>query len=633
MSEIKKVSLNIKNDECIQEHFHGAGGVYHAYTFREDFPEREYTDEERNIELKRVKDMELKIARTFFDLVAYKDGAWDWECKEMQALYKWLAKMQELDVHVALNAAWWISGHIFSNIDSPLYDKDPKIAAKNYGKWVSEVVHQLIEIRGFTNIKYLVILTEPNDGCWQFTCEGGELANFKAYELCTRAADRQLRADGRRGIVKFVGPNTGMTDDGDPTMLQWAVEHLDDSIDIYSTHRYMDFYDALSFERETRSGKGSLKLNTPGFRAQQYVKLEPNTDYELSLYAKAAKNSDLNQWQRGFLFGAFEPAEGEGRLIAAGLEGISYLTEDSVVLIPANEISNEWNQYTMRFNTGDKDYAYIGIYHDILPFDETIFYDDVSLHKIGDSRELLENGDFEDRDSTAWLAFKGGIGYTDDKLPLYTDVQMLLKRYLKCVPKDKEFWFDEYNARFFDMYNDPRQGTVLAEIQSAMINAGVNCNLLWSLFDQMWPFCKWDGFDNFVDGDHRFGIMPNLKRSKAPYPAYYAFTLLAKYLGDHDSRIFRGDVTDSVCVSCVQGSDGNYCILAVNGGDEAREVNINLSSELGRDFHRHIYDYQKIKPNYKAQIIGIDKTFEKVEKSIVDTLPAYSLAIYTTRKD
>ena len=153
--------MSINNENCIQENFRGAGGVYHAYTYRADFPDKEYNEEERNIELQRVKDMELKIARTYFDLVAYKDGKWDWECDEMRALYKWLSKMQEFGVEVALNAAWWISGHIFSNQDSPLYDKDPKIAAKNYGKWVSEVVHQLIELRGFTNITYIHLFTEP----------------------------------------------------------------------------------------------------------------------------------------------------------------------------------------------------------------------------------------------------------------------------------------------------------------------------------------------------------------------------------------------------------------------------------------------------------------------------------------
>ena len=633
MLEKNKVSLKINNDNCIQEHFRGAGGVYHAYTFREDFPDKQYTDAERNIELERVKNMQLKIARTYFDLVAFKDGVWDWDCREMQALYMWLAKMQEFDVEVALNAAWWISGHIFTNKDSPLYDENPKVASHKYGAWVSEVVHQLIEVRGFTNIKYLVMLTEPNDGCWQLTCEGGELADFRAYELCVRAADRRLRADGRRQLVKFIGPNAGVLGNGDPKMLEWAVKHLDDSIDIYSSHTYMDYYEDYSLIRETHSGSGSLALSTPGFRAQQYVKLESNTEYELSLYAKAANGSDRSDWKRGFLFGAFETTEFEGTLIAAGLEGISYLTPNSVVSIGVNDITDQWQKYTMRFNTGDKDYAYIGIYHDILPFDATLFYDDVSLHKVNDTTELLENGDFEDNESTAWLAYKGGIGSNDDKLPLYSSVKLMLKRYLRCVPKGKEFWFDEYNVRFYDMYNDPKQGIALAEVQTAFLNSGVNCNLLWSLFDQRWPFCRWDNFDNFVDGDHRFGVMPNLKRSKKPYPAYYAFTLMAKYLGDHHSRIFEGDTCDTVCASCVEGSDGNYSILVVNSGNCEREITINLSSDLNRSLYRHMYDCAKITPEDNAEILGIDKKFDDVKNTIVDIMPANSMAIYTTRMD
>lgn len=633
MSEIKKVSLKINNNNCIQEHFHGVGGIYHAYTFREDYPEKQYTEEECDIELERVKNMELKIARTHFDLMAYKDGKWDWECSEMQALYKWLGKMQEFGVEVALNAAWWISGHVFSNIDSPLYDKNPKMAARNYGNWVSEVVHQLIELRGFTNIKYLIILTEPNDGCWTLSNERDDLPGYRAYELCMRAADRQLRADKRRSLVKLVGPNVGVPDFGNSTMLEWATKNLDDSIDIYSSHTYVDYLENANFKRETHQGKGSLALSIPGFRAQQYVKLEPHTDYELSLYAKAAEGSNTSDWQRGFLFGAFETTESENRLIRAGLEGISYLTKDSVMSIPVNEISDEWKKYTMCFNTGDKDYAHIGIYHDVLPFDSIMFYDSVSLHKVGDTEELIENGDFEDRDSIAWLAFKDGIGHTDDKLPLYSNIKLILKRYLRHIPEGKEFWFDEYNTRFYDIYTNPKQGIALAEVQSAFMNMGVNCNLLWSLFDQIWPFCKWDGFDSFFDGDHRCGIMPNLKRSKTPYPSYYAFTLMSKYMGDHNSKIFEGDARDTVCISCVQGSDGNYAVLVVNSGQNDREIGVNFADGLNRDFYRHLYNSSEIVPDESARIIGVDKKFENVEKSFEDIIPAYSMAIYTTRMD
>jgi len=52
-----------------------------------------------------------------------------------------------------------------------------------------------------------------------------------------------------------------------------------------------------------------------------------------------------------------------------------------------------------------------------------------------------------------------------------------------------------------------------------------------------------------------------------------------------------------------------------------------------RNFARHIYDSAKIVPYDKAEIIGIDKIFENVDKEIIDTLPANSMAIYTTRFD
>ena len=633
MSEIKRISLNINNNNCIQDHFYGAGGIFHAYTFREDFPEYQYTEEERNIELQRVKNMELKVARTFFDLCAYKDGKWDWDNAEMQALYKWLDKMQEFGVEVALNAAWWLAGHIFTNEGSPLYDKDPKVAADNYGAFVSELIHQLIEIRNYKCIKYLIILTEPNDGCWKLSNEREDLPGFTAYGLCAKAVHKHLVADNRRNAVKLVGPNTGVIGDCDPKMLEWVIQNVPECLDIYSSHTYMDYFDTDFKRRETYNGTGSLKLNVPGYRAQQYVKLDPNTEYELEFYAKADDNTNIDELERGFFFGAFEATEIENSFIQAGMQGSSNITENSVTMVNACDISKEWKKYTMRFNSEDKDYAYIGIYHDILPVGAAVYYDAVSLHKVNDDKEIIENGDFEDRKSTAWLAFKGGIGYIDDKLPLYTNVSNMLSRYLRLIPEGKEFWFDEYNARFYDMYTDPLQGIALAEIQAAFLNAGVNGNLLWALLDQHWPFCKWDGFDNFVDGDHRFGITPILKRSLTPYPAYYAFTLISKYIGDHDSKIFEGAVNDSVCVSLVQGSDGNYSVLAVNSGDEAREINLKFDAPINKDFARHLYDSEKLIPDDKAEIIGIDKIFEKVGNEICDIIPANSMVIYTTRID
>ena len=127
--------------------------------------------------------------------------------------------------------------------------------------------------------------------------------------------------------------------------------------------------------------------------------------------------------------------------------------------------------------------------------------------------------------------------------------------------------------------------------------------------------------------------MPNLKRSRVPYPSYYAFTLIAKYLGDRDSRIFEGDANDTICLGCVKGSDGHYCILVVNSGDEQREISINIKEALNRNFYRHMYSSAAVIPNSKAEIIGIDKTFEKVGNVLSDILPANSMAIYTTRMD
>ena len=121
--------------------------------------------------------------------------------------------MQELGVDIALQIGWWSPEDIMGkgpNGDSP-FNKDDiwEHSVQNYAEWVSEVAHQLIEVRGFTNIKYFLLFTEPQRPSPRFN-----LPNTTPYTVwrdCAVAAHNQLVKDGRRNLVKLVGPNEGST--------------------------------------------------------------------------------------------------------------------------------------------------------------------------------------------------------------------------------------------------------------------------------------------------------------------------------------------------------------------------------------------------------------------------------------
>ncbi|MBE9461660.1 hypothetical protein ACFP1I_30560 [Dyadobacter subterraneus] len=236
----KPVQLFVYNDSILSDHFLGVNGVYHGFAYMEDPDVKPMSDEDRELEFSRVKAMDLKIARTWYrpdwacGTNLYND--FDWESKRMKAFYQWLDKMKMLKVDVALQAGWWFTRDTYMNTKIPA-DKakpDPTKDPARYAQWVNESLYQLIKVRGYTNIKYLVLFTEP------LNYRSGIIPeNFSepAYydKVCTEI-DNQLKISNLRSSVKLVGPNSGSTDTA--AYVGWAVGHMNDVIDIYSWHSY-----------------------------------------------------------------------------------------------------------------------------------------------------------------------------------------------------------------------------------------------------------------------------------------------------------------------------------------------------------------------------------------------------------
>ncbi len=627
-----KVNLEIDNTRCVQEHFLGVNAVYHAFAFCPDDSGRAYTPEECEIEMERVTKSGLKIARTYFEYPPYENGKWNWEDANVRGVYRWLKEMKKRNVMVALNLGWWLAYNIFLANEYPFRDDDPAVAADRFGAYVSEAVNEIIVKRGFDNIKYIFLFTEPNGSTRELKRIFGFENEFEPYGLCARAAHRHLTEDGLRSLVKLVGPNAGQPASDRPEMLEWCAENLHDELDVFTTHCYLDVDYSEQPEWEAFSGDYCLRFPVPGFRAQQRVDLEPNTEYEASVWAKATGLTDPVNDKRGFFLGAFHVPwceKGLIRTITAGGDGVSYLTDNSVVNIPATEMSDEWKQYKMRFHSGDHTFGYFGIYHDI-PEEGTVgYYDLASLKKVGDDRELLDNGDFEVVGSTAWLVYEYGFGGKNDPLGEYYFWYHTAESFKKPVPADKDFWFDEYNTRLLDSNELPRKGLSFASAQAGFMNAGVNSSLLWTIFDQQWPNNHWDGFDTFVDGDHRCGTMPNIHRRKEPYPDYYAITLMTRYLGDMDSKVFAGSAGDGICTSCVCSSNGHLAVLAVNVSFEEKEISLNFKEKVNCTFYRHLYDTAAVTPTADADILAADGEYT-VTSTLTDTLPPRSFVVYTT---
>ncbi|MBU4151751.1 MAG: discoidin domain-containing protein [Proteobacteria bacterium] len=444
-------TLSVDRDMVIQENFLGINAVHHGFSYLPESREMGMTDSLRALELARVKAAGIRIARTMYRPDwAMGDGPWlrpDWNSVKMKALYAWLADMQRIGVDVALNMGWWFPRDVIWNRDQHLatYPAD----RDSYCQWVSESIHQIVQVRGFTNVKYIFMFTEPSDG-YGDTPHAKKVWDY--YKDVLLAANRRLVDDGRRHLVKIIGPNTSQA----PLWLDETTRELNDVVDIYASHTY----------------------NLTTYQAW----------YEVALQVKSA------------------------------------------------------------------------------------------VAKTG-----------------------------------------------------KPFWIDEYGVQDIGLRQSGRYGTLLAEANAAFINAGAQTSMIWLLSDQYYPApIKYiTNGDSFLDGKHSWGLFPWLAESSATRPAWDAFVLMSRLLGESGGKVALTKGLVEMPVVAIERDGGGLRVMVVNGGQGRREFAVSLSRPVVAPLHRYVYS-----PEGAPRIrIGKAELLEEAgAQSIQDTLDSGEVAIYSTDK-
>lgn len=442
-------TLSVDRDTVIQEHFLGINAVHHGFSYLPEAREMGMTDSLRAVELARVKASGIRIARTMYRPDwAMGDGPWlrpDWESVKMRALYDWLADMRKIGVDVALNMGWWFPRDVIWNRDQhlPAYPDD----RDSYCRWVSESLHQIVEVRGFTNVKYLFMFTEPSD---RYGDTPRAKPVWEYYKEVMVAVNQRLVDDGRRGLVKIIGPNTSQA-------LSWmdeAAGELNDVIDIYASHTY--------------------NLTT----YQQW--------YDMALQVKAT------------------------------------------------------------------------------------------------------------------------VAHTG-----------------------KPFWIDEYGAQDITFRQSSRYGTLIAEANAAFFNAGSQTSMIWLLSDQYYPepIKHITNGDSFLDGKHSWGLFPWLPESRATRPAWDAFVLLARLMGEAGGKVVRTKGVAELPVAAIVPDGGGLRVLVVNGGKVRREFSLALSRPVPAPFHRYLYSPEG---DPLVRTGTADLLDEAGTQSLQDTLGPGEFVVYST---
>ena len=614
-------NLQIFNSNPVQEDFWGNGAIYHGYAGMPDSAGRIYNEEQCIIEAKRAADMKLKIVRSYYSWWAWdhKTNTWNWDNEIMTPFYKWLQRMKDANITVALNTGWWCPGDLLSNYHagpSPFtVEGDWKASTEKYADWVSETIHQLVEVRGFTNVKILVLFTESQRLAGEPMSE--DMNSFRCWMDCSKAAHEALVRDGRRGLVKLMGPNEGSTVTSE--MLHWVAENSD-FLDIYSSHAYQ--FTAENPYEYVKNGSGIISAGIAGGRTFKPIVLKPNTEYKATIEMFSENEIESHPESR-IIFGVFKDV-GNNDIYYNGLP-LGGITDDSLIYIRPEDIETSKKSYEITFKTADEIKGNIGMFYDI----RTMSSSKICLMSVCDSEgnEVVNNANFGSGLEDWTTLYCGGA------FDAYTDWQKWCKTGMQYVPDNKVFCYDEYNVIYNKDFSRDNHGAEITSTALAFMNCGATFSLLWTVFDQQWPNNHTYNADCFYDGDHRYGVAPNLLRSTIPHKSYYAFSLISKYI-EGGSKVYKGEGEHRLITTMALSENGDITIVVVNRKNEADEFTISFEETIGGiSLERHAFNPATCVPDEKAEIIGTDKVLDNVTTTLTDKIPAFGVQIYTTIKD
>lgn len=235
--------------------FAGIGTNVLPMALMEESRQSGYTQAHWEIECRRFLTIRPRMVRLWFQIDWMTDGKdrFVFDTPKMQAFYQYLDLFAAAGSDVQLNFGWkngraclpWFA---IPGVSKP-YNSAPA-DLEHFAAACSALLQELIDRRGYGNIRYLSFYNEPNGG--DFDTPGDAKAY---YAQLLRAADARLRRDGLRNRVAILGPEEVYS-------LEWFLymaEHADAQLDGYSFHMYDHLCDELPEQilprKEAAAGK------------------------------------------------------------------------------------------------------------------------------------------------------------------------------------------------------------------------------------------------------------------------------------------------------------------------------------------------------------------------------------------
>ena len=260
------VSLSINTKTPKTNLFTGVGKtVYHAFV--SDCMGREYSEEQLDFELTKMREAGITLVRTMFRSEwAYTGNdldPWNWDSDDMQQFYAWCEKLDSYGFEVAIIPAWSMPSIVYGRgsipevpyLYPPLLDENGKeqytlswgvlhkainfdLACDRYAEFATEAIEAIYN-HGVTNVTHCLTFNEPSH-------VNGTLYtgahNVQMLQLVERFVDRMNAtklSNGQtvREYITLVGPNQANMYNGG--LADYFLENSKYGIELYdvwSTH-------------------------------------------------------------------------------------------------------------------------------------------------------------------------------------------------------------------------------------------------------------------------------------------------------------------------------------------------------------------------------------------------------------
>ncbi len=243
----KNFKFSVKTNDVICDDFYGIGANVIPTSFMPESLESGYNEVYWALERERIIKAKPNVVRVWFqpDWVVYnyddyKNGNYDFECQKMQSVYKWFDALKEAGTEIEFNFGWKVASYAQEWFSFPGVSRRASAPRELdlFSKCCAETLYELINNRGYDNIKYLTFYNEPDYGLnsptfGDFCVEGFDRKDYwKMMLLSCREAMNKL---GLEHIKMWGCEQSGMVE----TQQDW-VDYFKDvkELDCYTSHKY-----------------------------------------------------------------------------------------------------------------------------------------------------------------------------------------------------------------------------------------------------------------------------------------------------------------------------------------------------------------------------------------------------------